>query len=462
MADDHDNAAQDAAVWKRKYLASLQELEAREGRWRRLEGLLRSTAVRLSLLAQGRAPDLDKHLERLRQQLRRGRDEDLAKLEDGVDELERLVRRLGLLLSDSQRRGDGGKLKGGDAPSVNEALLQLLEHLELPAGLGQRVEELRERLERPVAEGEWPDLLKAIAELIACVRARAQEEKKELEEFLSELTARLVELDAYVQNMESDRRDALDSGRTLDQAVQEQVRGIHSSVHEAVDLGRLRLSIEQRLQAIGNHMEEFRRHEEERSVEAEKHIEQLNERLHLMEREASELRARVHEERQLALVDTLTEVHNRMAYDERIEQEYVRWKRFGEPLSLVMADIDNFKDINDTYGHVTGDKVLRTIAKLLKSQIRESDFLARYGGEEFVVLMPGAGAPDARAVAEKLRREVEHCDFNHCGTGVSITISCGIAQFHDGDDPVRVFERADNALYRAKELGRNRSELADA
>lgn len=600
MVSHRDDAAQDAAVWKRKYFDSLEELEAREGQWRRLEGLLRNTAIRLSLAAEGRGPDLDQQLDRLRRQLRRGRDDDVAELVGAVDEqvqrlesagarpsgpapgdplvalidrldlprplarrarglrkridradsleavsalaeelarllaaaleqapapkagwrgllggraqaragedesatslgaarqvleallerltldpehtreleplrarlpqadttaeLERLARHLGLALSDDARPADSPQARSV-GPSVNEVLLQLLERLELPSDVSEQVEALQQRLEQPVAEGEWSDLLKTIAGLIVRMRARVQDEKRELEEFLAKLTARLEELDAHLQNVESERRDALNSGRSLDRAVQEQVRGIHSSVHEAADLDQLKLSIERRLQAIGSHMEDFRRHEDERSAAAEERIQQLNERLRSMERETAELRARVREERRLALIDALTGIYNRMAYDERIEQEYARWRRFGEPLSLVMADIDNFKDINDTYGHVAGDKVLRTIAKLLESKIRETDFLARYGGEEFVILMPGAGAADARAVAEKLRLEVESCGFHYRGTGVSITISCGIAEFGDGDDPDRVFERADNAMYRAKESGRNCSESAEA
>jgi diguanylate cyclase len=117
--------------------------------------------------------------------------------------------------------------------------------------------------------------------------------------------------------------------------------------------------------------------------------------------------------------------------------------------------VDHFKKINDRYGHQAGDKVLRIIAKRLTDQVRESDFVARYGGEEFVVLLPEADPASALAVAEKLRKSIDDLEFHYRDEPVPITISCGIATFRQNDDPESVFRRADAALYRAKEAGRN-------
>jgi len=148
-----------------------------------------------------------------------------------------------------------------------------------------------------------------------------------------------------------------------------------------------------------------------------------------------------------------------MAYEERSEQEYARWKRYRAPLSLIVVDIDFFKKINDNFGHVAGDKVLKTIAQLMDESVRETDFLARYGGEEFVIIMTDTGADDALNVADKLRVAVENCGFHYRGESVPITISCGIAEFKNKNDTTgSVFERADVALYKAKDSGRNRCE----
>jgi diguanylate cyclase len=338
---------------------------------------------------------------------------------------------------------------------VGEALLQLLERLDLPADLDPAREALQQRLESHPADADWSALLADLAELITGVRHKLQDEKRDIEQFLSQITDRLSALDTFLQGIDNDRSESLDSGRRLDQAVQEQVQGIHTSVREANDLDSLKQVVQQRLETIGKHMESFRETEEQRSAQAEKRIRDLNDRMHGLERETGELRDRIRQERRLALVDGLTGVPNRLAYEERITQEYARWKRFGEPLSVVIMDIDNFKLINDTYGHKAGDKVLKTIGQLLASKLRATDFLARYGGEEFLVLMPGADAVAATSVADKLREEVFTCGFHYRGDDVQISVSCGIAAFRPDEKPDDVFERADKAMYRAKEHGRN-------
>ncbi|MEJ2686715.1 MAG: GGDEF domain-containing protein, partial [Gammaproteobacteria bacterium] len=179
-------------------------------------------------------------------------------------------------------------------------------------------------------------------------------------------------------------------------------------------------------------------------------------RLRKLEEESGELRNRIQRERQLALVDSLTGVPNRMAYEEQVEQEYRRWKQAGDPLTMVLMDIDNFKAVNDTYGHKAGDKVLKTIGQLVADNLGNNEFLARYGGEEFVLLLPGADSAHALKVADELCDSVRNCGFHYRGNGVRITVSCGIAGFRDDDGPDAVFERADRAMYRAKKEGRDR------
>ncbi len=154
--------------------------------------------------------------------------------------------------------------------------------------------------------------------------------------------------------------------------------------------------------------------------------------------------------------DPLTGVYNRLAYEDQLQNEYQRWKRFGNPLSFVIWDIDRFKDINDRYGHAAGDEVLRGVAQQLAGRIRSTDFIARFGGEEFAMLLPGADNAAAFNVADKLRRNIAEAQFSHNGVTIPVTISCGVAGFEAGDAPESVFDRADQALYRAKQAGRNR------
>jgi diguanylate cyclase len=345
--------------------------------------------------------------------------------------------------------------------TISDAIIQLLEKLELPSDSGPELESIRSELEHEVKDEDWPDILDRVASLFTALRKKAQTEKKEIEEFLSQITSRLEQLDEIFQGSELDRKESLENGRSLSDAMRDHVRGIQTSVAEASDLEHLKDMLKERVDAISSHVEQFRETEEARNKTAEQRVEELNERLRFMEKESDKLRSRIKEEKKLAMIDALTGIHNRMAYEERSEQEFARWKRYQAPLSLIVVDIDFFKKINDNFGHVAGDKVLKTIAQLMDESVRETDFLARYGGEEFVVIMPDTTAKDALNVAEKLRVAVENCGFHYRGESVPITISCGISEFNNKADTTgKVFERADKALYQAKESGRNRCEIS--
>ena len=163
--------------------------------------------------------------------------------------------------------------------------------------------------------------------------------------------------------------------------------------------------------------------------------------------------------REMAVTDPLTGLSNRLHFEQALEDEVERSHRYGSPLSLVMFDIDHFKAVNDTHGHEAGDDVLKTLATLASERLRRSDRLARWGGEEFLILAPGVGAGETATLAEKLRAAVSACDF---GIGDAVTASFGIAELGPGDSPKHLIRRADDALYAAKENGRNRVESAAA
>jgi len=159
--------------------------------------------------------------------------------------------------------------------------------------------------------------------------------------------------------------------------------------------------------------------------------------------------------KQLAYVDGLTGIHNRRYFEMRIVEELERAGRFQGRMSVIMVDIDNFKRVNDEFGHLLGDEVLRLVAGILKQQLRKSDLLCRYGGEEFALVVPETTGENAVRVAEKLRRQVENHHFP--GVPRPVTISCGVADYPThGISRDEVVAAADNALYTAKQTGRNR------
>ena len=161
--------------------------------------------------------------------------------------------------------------------------------------------------------------------------------------------------------------------------------------------------------------------------------------------------------------DFLTGLWNRLGFEERVKEETERARRYGRPLSLIMIDIDNFKAINDSFGHPLGDIVLQKVAHVLKSGVREPDFVARIGGEEFVMLLPETDLKGAAEVAHRVRLEVEKCVVETPKGVIHVTVSVGISSdcCRDDSDFAQIIGNADKALYVAKQNGKNRVEECD-
>ncbi len=161
-----------------------------------------------------------------------------------------------------------------------------------------------------------------------------------------------------------------------------------------------------------------------------------------------------------ATKDHLTGLYNRLFLEEALEREVSRANRYGFPLSLIMLDLDNFKSVNDRYGHDVGDRVLIRFAQVIKKNVRGTDIPARYGGEEFVVLLPHTGLEEAQRVAERIRSVFERTTFRFNGEVFRLTVSAGISSCHAGEcNPRELLLTADKALYSAKRNGKNRVEV---
>jgi diguanylate cyclase (GGDEF)-like protein len=158
----------------------------------------------------------------------------------------------------------------------------------------------------------------------------------------------------------------------------------------------------------------------------------------------------------LATTDTLTGLFNRRKMTELLESQKVLFERTDLRFSIVLADIDHFKRVNDSFGHDCGDYVLREVAKLMRERLRQSDVLARWGGEEFLIMLPDSDAHAAKLVAEVLRHSIEQKIMQCSGEDVSVTMSMGVAEHQANNTLNASLKAADEALYQAKEGGRNR------
>jgi diguanylate cyclase len=182
--------------------------------------------------------------------------------------------------------------------------------------------------------------------------------------------------------------------------------------------------------------------------------------LRIIESDSERLQDELHKVRLMSLTDEFTGLPNRRAFMRRLDDEIGRAQRYDTPLSLAIVDLDEFKIINDTFGHVAGDQVLRAYAEHMLSTFRHHDMVARYGGEEFSVLLPNTTLEGAQRALSKVQKRVAKNQCEYDGRVLLLpTFSAGLALYVPGEQPIRLIERADRALYRAKHLGRNRIEL---
>lgn len=341
---------------------------------------------------------------------------------------------------------------------VSSALSNLITQLTIPPN----AEPTAEKIQSTISSGlNWYELGPTIDDVANLVISAVGKGQKDFELFLQNLDVRLAKLQGYLAESKTQQLDWRGSSSDLDRQVRDQVNSISQEVLDANDIDHLKVSVTSHIETIIASMDDFVATEDTRIEEMNKQMEAMQHRLIAMETEAGEIRARLKVERAKALTDVLTGLANREAYEERILMEFERWKRYRQPAAIVVADIDLFKRVNDDYGHLAGDKVIQIIAKELSNRIRKTDFVARYGGEEFVIIMPETTLEAAIPVMEKTREMISRLPFHFRDERVQITMSFGIAPFQDKDSSDDIFELADKALYKAKENGRNRVEIAE-
>ncbi|MGY2363224.1 diguanylate cyclase [Pseudomonas azotoformans] len=343
------------------------------------------------------------------------------------------------------------------AKHIEDTLLGLLDELSLPERHRPQAEAMRERLAHGL---NWYELLPILDDLAVLMLAITDSGQHEFEAYLKQLNERLEAFQGHLQVASEGHADSRSAARELDTQIREQVDGLQSSVQEAADLDSLKHVLESHLEGLLGTMDEHQQQRDLREQETAARLKGLAERVANMEQEAQGYREHLEVQRQKALIDPLTGLPNRAAWSERLDQEVNTWHQRGNNLSLAMLDLDHFKRINDGYGHLAGDKVLKIIANVLRKRLRSTDFIARFGGEEFVLLMPNSSLTDALAAGEVLRAAIEACPFHFKGEPVTITVSMGVAQFQPGERSDLALKRADEALYRAKAAGRNQVQAA--
>ena len=343
------------------------------------------------------------------------------------------------------------------ADRVEATLNCLLDSLHVPEQHQPQLQTLRARIQQGL---NWYELVPVLDDLAMLMIAFSDQGHREFENYLQTLNERLTAMQENLLAAHQGHNEGRDAALALDAELREQVGGLQHSMRQATDLNSLKRVVEARLDGLLDTVDTYRQQRSEQEQKLGERLQQLVSRVGSLEQAARGLRGHLEEQRQKALQDPLTGLPNRAAWNERLDLEFARWQRYGGDLLLAVLDVDHFKRVNDGYGHLAGDRVLKIIGSELHKRLRKTDFIARFGGEEFVVLLPNTPYEAGLQLMDSLRESIGSCPFHFKGERVAITLSAGLTAFADGDTTERAFERADGALYRAKNAGRNRVEAA--
>jgi diguanylate cyclase len=495
-------------TWKDKYLKLLdtQQKPSGVGNDREKEELLCKTIIRLSLAASGFDNTLDKHLQTIRDHLEQGIDsatlkQDLGHFADTLGNFsgaankpspetkflfDFLLRQYTdapqqsalLALRDANALGNQEQLfntllaiinldvSSTQAPNgvadqidikiVSDQLLRLLEGIDIPTVFSLQANAVKEELVAVNSATPFAIVLDRSISLLLKIKQHNQLERQDIDKFLVHITEQLTELDQTVHGANAVALESELSRSKLDQSVSKQIEALQATSSNATKLESLKEIINDRLIKITLEIQDYNQKETARRKKIQLQLEELTQKVKEMDAESSDLKSKLAHASAQAFRDALTGLPNRLAYEDRLQNEFARWKRYQSPLSLIIWDIDLFKRANDEFGHKYGDEVLRTISKKLSEHCRETDFISRFGGEEFTMLLPNTDKQMAIRLANQLRYIIEQTDFNYNGKQFTpITISCGVTEFIDDDTQETAFERADRALYKAKQQGRN-------
>ena len=344
------------------------------------------------------------------------------------------------------------------AEQLSATLCSLLDEMTLPERCQPQAAALRGR----ILDGlNWYELAPVLDDLAVLMISVTNQGKREFENYLQVLNERLQTMQESLLQASAGHARTQQAAQALDDELRQQVDGLQDSMRQATDLSALKEAVQLRLDGLLDTVDSYQqqRNEHEKLVSAR--MQELVSRVATLEQAACGLHEHLAEQREKALQDPLTELPNRAAWDERLGLEVARWERYGGDLLLAVLDVDHFKRINDSFGHLSGDRVLKIIASELRKRLRKTDFIARFGGEEFALLLPETPLQGGLQLLENLRANIQQCPFHFKGARIEVTFSAGVSAFCPGDTAETAFERADRAMYRAKESGRNRVEVAD-
>ena len=336
-------------------------------------------------------------------------------------------------------------------------LFDLLSEVEFSGNSAETLQQVKTALQKP----QSLDTLMTISlKVMRLIFNSVNEERKSAQSFLQQLNASLESVNDILGNTVGASGYFAEQRSELNEKLKLGVSDISDCVHGASEVFEMKETVGSKLKQLGATLEQhilLQNHERENFT---KNTSELEDKLRQTEAEVERYKRELAQQKFRSLQDALTKLPNRSAFEERLNMEFARWQKGQTALTIAIADVDFFKDVNDNFGHIAGDKTLQVIAGTLNKTLKNDGFVCRYGGEEFAIIF----CLDENQVKEKMelaREKVANIPFKFKTDDIRITVSAGVASFKNNNDTtVSVFERADKALYQAKENGRNNVILA--
>ena len=344
------------------------------------------------------------------------------------------------------------------AETIESILTDMMVQIRPPVAAEKALNKARQILSAGL---NWYELAALLEQLSVVFIAVLDSDQHEFELFLQALNERLTGVDESVNGVDGVTQSILSGGDAFDVAMRQDIQTFAGDLDSANSLTSLQHSVKSHLETVFERLDSYKLEREEQQRDYESELQVLHEQVKALESEAVRAQTEIEAQQKRCERDSLTELPNRQAYERRLGIELERSRRYERKFCLVVADVDHFKMINDRYGHLAGDKVLKVLAKTIRQRIRRADFIARYGGEEFVIILPETDAEQAVTVMSDICSQIRGCPFHFKSEPLKITVSFGIAEVSASDDHETLFARADKAMYQAKDQGRDRCYLAE-
>ncbi|MBB3169668.1 diguanylate cyclase [Simiduia aestuariiviva] len=334
---------------------------------------------------------------------------------------------------------------------ISRVLGDLLAQIEPEPNVADKAEAAKSRIDKGL---NWYELVPTLEDIRDLVMALIVNAKQDYQQYLLHLLEQINQMITMAGTAVDAANAVAASEEQLLVDLDEEVGAFDQALQSMSDLAELKNTIEARVHTLAGVLS---RHRQARAADDGplQKIKALELTIAQLQADANQRQAELEAQRKKACTDNLTGLPNREAYNERLHHEIERFRRYGRHLTLVVCDIDHFKKFNDDYSHQVGDRVLKVVSNAIQKQLRDVDFMARYGGEEFVVLFPETEVSGGLTKMDKIRQAVAATKFKFKDQQLSITFSAGLAQVCAGETGSQLFARADQALYKAKDQGRN-------